>query len=150
MKNQCYPTLIFVGSILSLLVSGCAGMPKVSRWVSPSDLAVERVFDAALKAGADNQFTIESSDRTAGLITMTKQAYAGDKMAERRMSVRLRRLGEKIEVETKVSGSDFGIIEGTLGGAVNKELTNNFYVYLFRELNITDPSLRIVDIVDER
>ncbi len=25
----------------------------------------QRVFDAALKAGADNQFTIESSDRTA-------------------------------------------------------------------------------------
>ncbi len=51
-------------------------------------------------------------------------------------------------VSTKISGSDFGVIEGALGGAVHKELTNNFYVYLFRELGITDPVLRTVIIED--
>jgi hypothetical protein len=85
--------------------------------MSPNDLALERVFDAALQAGVDNHFAVVSSDRTAGLITMDKQAYAGEKMTERRMSVRLRRVGDKIEVTTKISGSDFGIIEGALGGA---------------------------------
>ncbi len=66
------------------------------------------------------------------------------------MSIRLKQVGDKIVVSTKVSGSDFGIIEGTLGGLVHKELTNNFYAYLFRELNIEDPVLRNIVIDDAR
>jgi hypothetical protein len=147
--SRSFVVLSFAG-VLGLLVSGCAGTPKVSQWTAPADLSLERVFDAALRAGADNNFTAVNSDRTAGLITMQKQDYAGNKMAERRMSVRLRRVDDKVVVATKVSGSDFGVIEGALGGAVHKEITNNFYVYLFRELDITSPALRRVVIEDER
>jgi hypothetical protein len=147
--RRSFAVIFGFAGVLGLLVSGCAGTPKVSRWTAPSDLPVERVYDAALRAGADNNFTVVSNDRTAGLITMQKQEYAGNKMAERRMSVRIRRAGGKVEVGTKVSGSDFGIIEGALGGAIHKEITNNFYVYLFRELDITSPALRQVVVEDE-
>ncbi len=71
---------------------------------------------------------------------MTRQQYAGDKMAERRMSVRVKTLGNRIEVGTRISGSEVGVIAGTMGGAVNKEITGNFYYYLFKELNIGTPS----------
>ena len=50
MKNcWSFPlTVLGLAGVFGLLLSGCAGTPKVSRWVSPSDLALKRVFDAAL------------------------------------------------------------------------------------------------------
>ena len=134
--------------VISLLFSGCAGTPKISKWTSPNNLTMKKVFNAALIAATENGFTVVNKDRTSGVISLKKQEYGGDKMVERRMSVRLKQVGDKIVVSTKVVGSDFGIIEGALGGLVNKELTNNFYVYLFRELNIDDPTLRNIVIED--
>lgn len=71
-----------VHGIVFSLVYGCAGTPKVSQWSAPSDLTFERVFNAALRAGTDNKFTIVSSDKAAGVISMKKQEYGGDKMVE--------------------------------------------------------------------
>ena len=139
---------VVLGIVLSL-ICGCAGTPKVSQWSAPSNLTFERVFNAALRASTDNKFTIVSSDKAAGVISMKRQEYGGDKMVERYLSVKLKQDGNKILVSTRASGSDFGIIEGALGGSVNKELTHNFYVYLFRELNIDNPALCRVVITDE-
>ena len=141
--------LIVIG-VVSLFTFGCAGTPKISKWTAPNNLTIEKVFNAALIAGTENGFTVVNKDRTSGVISLKKQEYGGDKMVERRMSIRLKQVGDKIVVSTKVSGSDFGIIEGTLGGLVHKELTNNFYAYLFRELNIEDPVLRNIVIDDAR
>lgn len=139
--------------LAGLLLGGCAGTPKVSHWTSPPErhLTVVNVFDAAMFAGVENKFTVINSDRQAGVISMKQETYGGDhKNNERRMSVRMKELNKNtVEVRTKVSGSDFGIIEGLLGGLVHKEITNNFYVYLFRELNISDPNQKQVMIVDE-
>lgn len=145
---------VWLGAVLAIcivaMVSGCAGIPKVSQWTSPKDMTYEQVFNAALKATADNKFTLVYSDKAAGVISSKKQEYSGNKMTERNMNVQLKQAGDNILVSTKTSGSDFGLIEGALGGAVNKEITNNFFVYLFRQLNIRDPSLRKVVIADER
>ena len=71
-------------------------------------------------------------------------------MTERYLSVRFNQIAGKTVISTKVQGSDFGIIEGAMGGVVHGEITHNFYVYLFRELNINDPSAHNVVIEDEK
>lgn len=151
MKNLIRRLSMVLGILF--LVSGCAGTPKVSQWTTPPErkLTVGNVFDAALIAGTENKFTVINSDRQAGVISMKQETYGGDhKNNERRMSVRMKEIAkDAVEVKTKVSGSDFGIIEGALGGLVHKEITNKFYVYLFRELNITDPNQKQIIIVDE-
>lgn len=137
--------------LLVLPLSGCLiSPPKVSRWNAPDTLSVERVFNAAVQAVADNRFTIVSSDRSAGVISARKQESAGDKMAERRMNIRVRQDGTRVVVTTQVSGSDVGVIEGALGGAVNKEITHNFYVSLFRELDVRNPAERAIVVEDAR
>ncbi len=148
MKHKHAIELAVIVGLLCSLIAGCAGTPKMSRWSPPTKLSYERVYNAALAAATANQFTVVTQDRASGIISLRKEMYAGDKMAERRMSVRVKQVADKIEVSTNVSGSDFGVIEGTLGGAVHKEITNNFYHYLFRELDITDPSARNVVIED--
>lgn len=141
---------VWLLGIISLLIAGCAGTPKVARWTASNNLTYDQVYAAALRAGTETGFTIVNADKASGVISMIKEEYAGDKQAERRMSVYLKQIGGKVVVSSKIVGSDFGIIEGALGGAVHKELTHNFYVYLFRELNITDPSLRNVVIEDAK
>ena len=113
-------------------------------------MTYDQVYTAALRAGTENGFTIVSADKTAGVISMRKEEYGGKKQVERRMSVYLKQMEGRVVVSSKIVGSDFGIIEGALGGPVHKELTHNFYVYLFRELNITDPSARNVVIEDAK
>lgn len=134
--------------MLCLGIVGCAGTVKVSRWAAPPSASYDSVYNAALAAATANQFTVVSQDRAAGVMSLRKEEYAGDKMAERRMSVRIKQAGDKVEVSTTTSGSDFGVIEGSLGGLVNEGLTNKFYVNLFRELDITDPAARNVVVSD--
>ncbi len=136
--------------VVSLLVASCAGTPKVSQWTASNNLTYDQVYAAALRAGTENGFTVVNADKTAGVISMRKQEYGGKTPAERRMSVYLKQVEGRVVVSSKIVGSDFGIIEGALGGAVHKGLTRNFYVYLFRELNITDPSDRNVVIEDPK
>jgi hypothetical protein len=149
-KTPSPPALVslLLVSVFVLSLLGCAGTPKVSQWNAPRGLSDDQIFNAALRATADNGFTVVSSDRSAGLISAKKQTYAGDKMAERRMNIEVRDVGGTPSVTTNVLGSDFGIIEGTLGGAVHEEITHNFYVYLFRELGISNPSEQQVSIED--
>jgi hypothetical protein len=153
MRKQVVRSSIVLGVIIFFLISGCAGTPKVSQWNTPSGKGItfSKVFNAALAAGAENKFTVVSSDRQAGVISMRQEVYGGNKKNnERRMSIKIKQMSNgTIEVRTKVSGSDFGIIEGALGGLVHEEITNNFYVYLFRELHIDKENQRKIVVVDE-
>lgn len=152
MKRQNNYVWMAVGLwlIISLSVFGCAGTPKISLWTAPNNITYDQIYNAALRAGTENGFTVVNADKTAGVISMRKEVYAGDRQAERRMSVLLKQTEGKVVISTKITSSSAGIIEGTLGGAVHKEMTHNFYVYLFRDLNITDPSLRNIEIEDEK
>jgi len=138
---------ILIG-VVSFFVSGCIGTPKVSQWITPKNFTIDQVFDAALTAATENNFTIVSSDRTSGVISI-KRHYSGEGGGyDRRMGVRIKQKGDKIVVSTKISSSDFSLGEGCLGGMIHEDLTRNFYFYLFRELNISKASSRNVVIED--
>jgi hypothetical protein len=128
-----------------LMLSGCWGTPKVSTWSAPRSLTYEQVFNAAVRAGGDNGFTVVSSDRGAGAISMQREYYGGEhKDEKRRMSVNVRQVGEAVQVSTNVMGTDFGVLEGAMGGTINAGLTKRFYANLFQELQIADPASRTI------
>jgi hypothetical protein len=83
---------------------------------SPNTGTLEQVYNAAMIAGTDNGFTVYNQDRSSGLISLKKEAYAGDKMVDRRMSVKVKPVGENLMVSTKISGSDFGVIRELWAG----------------------------------
>ncbi len=80
---------------IMLLLSACAGTPKISTWSSPNTVTLEQVYNAAMIAGTDNGFTVYNQDRSSGLISLKKEAYAGDKMVDHRMALRLSQLAKK-------------------------------------------------------
>ena len=133
---------------MMLLLSACAGTPKTSTWHSPITFTLEQVYNAATTAGTDNGFTVYDQNRAAGLISLKKEAQDGDETVVRSMSVKIMPFGNKIKVSTRMSGSNVGIAEGTLGGYVHKEMTRTFYASLFKELKITDPNFQNVIIAD--
>jgi hypothetical protein len=106
--------------IAALLLSGCWGTPKVSTWAAPKNLTYEQVYNAAVRAGGDNGFTVVSSDRGAGAISMQREYYGGEHKDERRtMSVNVRPSGESVQVSTKTMGTDFGIWDN--GGSFGRK-----------------------------
>ncbi len=131
-----------------LLLSSCVGTPKISTWYSPITFKLEQVYNAAVVAGTESGFTVYNQNRAAGLISLRKEVLDGDEAVVRSMSVKITQFGNKIKVSTKVSGSTSGVVEGTLGGSIHKEMTRTFYDCLFRELGITDPNFQNVIIVD--
>ena len=133
---------------MMLLLSACAGTPKTSIWYTPITFTLEQVYKAAIIAGADSGFTVYNQNREAGLISLKKEAHDGDETVVRSMSVKITPFGNRIKVSTKLSGSNSGIVEGTLGGYVHKEMTRTFYDCLYRELGITEPNSQNVIIVD--
>lgn len=133
---------------MMLLLSACAGTPKISTWYSPITFKLEQVYNAAVIAGTESGFAVYNQNRAAGLISLKKEVLDGDEAVVRSMSVKITQFGNKIKVSTKVSGSNSGVVEGTLGGAIHKEMTRTFYDCLFRELGITDPNFQNVIIVD--
>ena len=133
-----------------LLLSACAGTPKKSVWYSPTTSTLEQVYKAAMTAGTDIGFTIYAQNRAAGLITLKKEVHDGDETVVRSMSVKVTQFGNRIMVSTNVSGGNAGIVEGTMGGSLHKEMTRTFYDYLFRELGITESKFQNVIIEDAR
>jgi hypothetical protein len=128
-----------VAIAMLLLFSSCAGTPKKSVWRSPATFTLEQVYKAAVKAAADSGFAVYDQDRPAGNIFLKKEINDGDEKVVRSMSVKVTQYGNRIMVSTKVSGSNTGIVEGTMGGSVHTEMTRTFYACLFRELGIADP-----------
>jgi hypothetical protein len=122
--------------MVPVMFVACQMVPRVSQWAAPEPLTVEQVFQAALRAGAQNGFSITSQDRQSGIVTMERQ------VADKRifMALTLRKPAERVQVYTTIR-SDKIVIAG-----LYEEITRNFYVYLFRELQITDPAQRNVDI----
>ena len=68
---------------------------------------------------------------------MTRQQYAGDKMAERRMSVRVKTLGNRIEVGTRISGSEVGEA-GTMGWRREQRDNGEFLLLPFQRIKHRD------------
>ena len=128
---------------ISFLSSGCSVTPKISRWTAPENVTLDQMFNAALRAGTENGFTIVNSDRTAKVISMRKQY--GE--SEFYFSVRFNQIAGKTVISTKAQDSD---IFGVLGKRERWRITHNFYAYLFRELKINQLVDNVVIIEDEK
>jgi len=135
--------LLIILELISFLSSGCSVTPKISRWTAPENVTLDQVFNAALRAGTENGFTIVNSDRTAKVISMRK--LYGE--TEHYFSVRFNQIAGKTVISTKVQDSD---IFGVLGKRERWRITHNFYAFLFRELNINQLVDNVVIIEDEK
>jgi len=108
------------------------------------------LFDAALNAAAEIDFSVISSERTAGVISLRQEKTAGKKKYEKRINVKIKKESDTVIVTTKASSGDVSFFKAAIiGNKALEELTRNFYSYLFKELKITDPSQREVSFEDE-
>lgn len=133
----------FVAFLLGslLVLAACAVTPVAGNWESPNRFTIEQVFDAAVRAGSLNGYIVASQDRNAGTISLSKPTKGLDaRQGSRTMTVIITGSTGRIVVRTNIMAD-----VNTLAPVLNEE-TNNFYVYLTRELGITNPSERQVTI----
>jgi hypothetical protein len=95
------------------------------------------VFNAAIQAGGQNGMKTSASDRESGTMSFSKHIGKGDMI----LSVQIVQVGGIINVQT--TGNFAGDI--AIAG-LHEEVIRNFHVFLFRNLNIEDPSARNVRI----
>ena len=147
-------TLRFLFSLV-LVISMCPILANVaiaasamgSQWTSPNTVTKEEVFNAALSAGVENNYTLVSNDRTAGIISFKQERRAGSNY-ESRLNIRIYQEDDKIVVGTKTSGVG-GLLGLVSSGKIFRERIHNFHVDLFRELKITDPSQKKILLKEE-
>jgi hypothetical protein len=101
----------------------------------------DEVFQASLRAGAQNGYAITTQDRGSGVVTMEKTVGKLRMI----MSVFVQKPGDRVQVSTNVKAGGGVPIAG-----LYEETTRNFYTYLFRELVISDPADRKVEIREAR
>lgn len=122
-----------VGVILAtaILLCACAITPRVSSWNSPKEVTKAQVFNAALVAGGQNGMATSASDRESGTMTFSKQIGRGTFI----LSVSIVEADGLIKVTT--TGNYVGDI--AIKG-LHEEVIRNFHVFLFRNLNVSNPS----------
>ena len=133
---------IFVLNFVAILsLFACAITPIAGNWESPNRFTIEQVFDAAVRAGSLNGYIVASQDRNAGTISLSKPTKGLDaRQGSRTMTVIITGSTGRIVVRTNIMAD-----VNTLAPVLNEE-TNNFYVYLTRELGITNPAERQVTV----
>lgn len=148
--------LMFVVTILvaAVFLSSCAigpSGPRGSAWDSPPKIfTTNQVFKAALQAGGQNGMSTTSSDRESGTISFSRVFPGGGTISARTMYMRvlIMDLNGIVRVTTNAASdkvSTGGPIPISMGGLMD-EAINNFHVYLFQNLNITNPAERKVRI----
>ena len=131
--------LAIIGNILlvTVLISACAITPRVSSWDSPKGPTKTQVFNAALQAGGQNGMKTTASDRESGTISFSKIIGKGDMI----LSVQI------VDAQGIINVRTTGNFAGDIAIAgLHEEVIRNFHVFLFRNLNILDPSARKVRI----
>lgn len=123
--------------LVTLLLCACAITPRVSSWDSPKGFTKSQVFNAAIQAGGQNGMKTTSSDRESGTMSFSKTIGDGDMI----LSVQIAEKDGVINVRT--TGNFAG---GVAIAGLHEEVIRNFHVFLFRNLNIEDPSARNVRI----
>ena len=130
--------LIAVCAMLVIfLLSACAVTPRVSTWNSPERFTKAEVFNAALQAGTQCGMSVTSSDRESGTMSFTERVGDG----QMNVSVHVTERESVIQVNTTASMGGGLAIAG-----LHEECIQNFHVMLFRNLNISDPSERNINI----
>jgi hypothetical protein len=129
--------IMVLAALVATVLSACAVTPRVSTWNSPERLKKAEVFNAALQAGAQNGMQTTASDREAGTMSFTKQTGKGQMI----LSVTVMDRGNVVQVRTTASHGGGLAIAG-----LQEEFIQNFHVVLFRNLNISDPSERKINV----
>ena len=123
--------------IMTILLWSCAITPRVSTWDSPDGFTKSQVFNAALQAGGQNGMKTTASDRESGTMSFSKVIGKGDMI----LSVQVAEKSGIINVQTTSNyAGDIAIV------GLHEEVIRNFHVFLFRNLNIENPSARNVKI----
>ena len=120
-----------------LALTGCEVAPRTSFWHAPGRYSRDAVVSAAVQAGAQEAMQLSFVDRKSG--TMSFETRSGD--GQMVLSVNVAGTNGHVTVQaTSALGGDIGI------AGLDNEFINNFYVYLFRDLNITRRSEKEVEI----
>jgi hypothetical protein len=148
MKGKVLFSIVLISMCPILANVAVAASSIEAQWTSPDTVTKEEVFNAALSAGTDSDYTLVSNDRTAGIISFKKEMGGGKSGYENRLNVKIHQEGDKVVVNTKSSGiGGFALLFAS--EKVLKERIQNFHAYLFRELKITDPSQRNISLKEE-
>lgn len=128
-------------AVVLVLFYGCAVTPRVSTWDSPKRFKAKEVFTAALQAGSEEAMQLAGSDREGGTMSFRKHVGNGEMV----LSVTIKDVGGIVQVRTTSSyAGEFLAIKG-----LHEEYINNFHVFLFRNLGITDQSEKNIDIREQ-
>jgi hypothetical protein len=131
---------IFCILVATVLLCSCAVTPRVSSWNSPKGFTKSQVFNAAIQAGGQNGMKATASDRESGTMSFSKHIGKGDMI----LSVQVAEAAGIVNVQTTGNFAGDIAIRG-----LHEEVIRNFHVFLFRNLNIEDPSARNVRIEDQ-
>jgi hypothetical protein len=123
--------------IPSIILCGCAMMPRTSSWESPRGFTKDQVFNAAIQAGGQKGMKTTSSDRESGSMSFSETIGGGDMI----LSVQVVEANGIVKVQTTANFAGDIAIAG-----LHTEVIRNFHVLLFRNLNISDPSARNINI----
>lgn len=132
--NRLTATFVVLAAVV---LSACAVMPRVSSWDGPPRFTKAEVFNAGLQAGSQSGMQTTASDRESGTMSFTKQIGKGQMI----LSASVTTKGNIVQVRTTASYGG-----GLALAGLHEEIIHNFYVFLFRNLNITDPSEEKVNI----
>lgn len=130
MSRQTFGRVILVGA---LLLTACAVIARTSVWDSPKRFTKDEVYKAALQAGTQNGWQATGSDREAGTMSFV-QTFGDERMI---FNASVADLGGRVVVRTTANYTGGLAIKGH-----HEEFINNFHVYLFRNLNISEASER--------
>ncbi len=134
---------VIAGVLVAAISNGCGAMtPRVSTWDSPKGFTKDQVFTAALQSGGQNSLKTSSSDRESGTMSFSKTVGAG----EVTLGAQVREAEHVVTVQTTTHYETSDLLALGMATNLNNEVTNNFYVFLFRNLKITDPSAKNIKV----
>lgn len=124
--------------LVSVLISACSIAPRVSSWDSPKGLTKMEVFNAAIQAGGQSGMNITSSDQEKGTIIFYKPIGKGGMT----QNVRVRDGQGVVNVQTTNDFHSSHLGDTPIGGGLHEDVIRKFHMFLFRNLNILDPSAK--------
>ncbi len=126
-----YIQVIVVSIFAFIVLSACAITPRVSTWESSKQFTKEKVFNAAIGAGAEHGYTITTSDRESGTVSFTKTIGKGNMILNARIA------SENGAILVRTTANFVGRFAIT---GLHEEAIRNFHILMFRQLNIAPES----------
>jgi len=124
--------------LISVFISACAPASRVSSWDSPKGLTKTEVFNAAIQAGGQSGMDIKTSDQKKGAITFHMPVGKGG--MTQNVQVRDGQGVVNVQTTNDFYSSHYG--DTPFGGSLHEHVISRFHMFLFKNLNILDPSAK--------